>query len=94
MLRTRTPCVVFRNPGGGEFEELMEQAGPALRELHSTRGLAIIDILIMNMNEPPSLFRNDVTGDNHWLKVLLEGVRASEQTQLARRLWQRLSSGP
>jgi enediyne biosynthesis protein E4 len=26
------------------------------------------------MNEPPSLLRNDVSGPNHWLKVLLEGV--------------------
>ena len=28
----------------------------------------------MNMNEPPSLLRNDVTGSNHWLKVKLIGV--------------------
>ena len=33
-----------------------------------------IDILIMNVNEPPSLLRNDMSGDNHWLKVLLIGT--------------------
>ena len=40
------------------------------RKLHSSRGVAFgdfdndgdIDILIMNMNEPPSLLRNDVSG--------------------------------
>jgi hypothetical protein len=63
----------------------MDLAGPALKELHSSRGLAIgdfdndgdVDILIMNMNEPPSLLRNDVTGDNHWLKALLVGVASN-----------------
>ena len=81
----RTPCVLFRNLGGGKFEELFAQAGPAMKELHSSRGLAIadfdndgdVDVLIVNMNEPPSLFRNDVTGDGHWLKVLLVGVTSN-----------------
>jgi hypothetical protein len=36
-----------------------------------------VDILIMNMNEPPSLLRNDVKGGNHWLKVLLTGVSSN-----------------
>ena len=31
-------------------------------------------MLIVNLNEPPSLLRNDVTGTNHWIKVKLEGV--------------------
>jgi hypothetical protein len=30
-----------------------------------------MDILIMNVNEPPSLLRNDVSGGGHWLKVNL-----------------------
>ena len=36
-----------------------------------------IDVLIMNMNEPPSLLRNDVAGTGHWLKVLLLGVKSN-----------------
>jgi enediyne biosynthesis protein E4 len=78
----KTPNVVFRNLGGGRFEELLEEAGPAIAEVHSSRGVAFgdfdndgdIDILIMNMNEPPSLLRNDMSGGNHWLKVLLIGT--------------------
>ena len=31
-------------------------------------------MLIVNLNEPPSLLRNDVTGANRWIKVKLEGV--------------------
>ena len=78
----KTPSVLFRNLGGGRFEELTNQAGPALAEPHCSRGAAFgdfdndgdIDILLVNMNEPPSLLRNDVTGTNRWLKVLLEGT--------------------
>jgi hypothetical protein len=81
----KTPNVLFRNLGGGKFEELLDQAGPAMQELHSSRGAAFgdfdndgdVDVLIMNMNEPPSLLRNDVTGPHHWLKVLLVGVESN-----------------
>ncbi len=81
----KTPRVLFRNLGEGRFEELISGAGPAIGELHASRGVAFgdfdndgdIDILIMNMNEPPSLLRNDVTGDGHWLKVKLEGVKSN-----------------
>ena len=31
----------------------------------------------MNQNEPPSLLQNDVTGNNHWLKVRLIGTRSN-----------------
>jgi hypothetical protein len=75
----RTPRVLFRNLGGSQFEELFEEAGPAILEAHSSRGCAFgdfdndgdQDILIINLNEPPSLLRNDVSGNNHWLKVKL-----------------------
>ena len=78
----KTPSVVFRNLSGGKFEELRNQAGPGIAEAHSSRGAAFgdfdndgdVDILIVNMNEPPSLLRNDMSGAGHWLKVLLIGT--------------------
>ncbi len=81
----RTPRVLFRNLGRGQFEELTDLAGPAIGELHASRGVAFgdfdndgdVDILIMNIDEPPSLLRNDVTGNNHWLKVLLKGTKSN-----------------
>src|SRR6185436_3497243 len=81
----KTPSVLFRNLGGGKFEELLDQAGPAMNEMHSSRGAAFgdfdndgdMDVLLMNINEPPSLLRNDVSGTGHWLKVLLIGVESN-----------------
>jgi len=81
----KTPAVLYRNLGGGKFEELQDEPGPGIKEAHSSRGVAFgdfdndgdLDILIMNMNEPPSLLRNDVSGNNHWLKVLLTGVASN-----------------
>ena len=78
----KNPRIVFRNLGRGRFEELFDEAGPAIAAPHSSRGCAFgdfdndgdIDIVIMNMNEPPSLLRNDSTGRNNWLKVQLEAT--------------------
>ncbi len=36
-----------------------------------------MDILIMNINEPPSLLRNDASGGGHWLKVKLVGTKSN-----------------
>jgi hypothetical protein len=43
-----------------------------------------VDIVVVNLNEPPSLLRNDVTGGGHWLKILLEGVRSNRSAIGAR----------
>ncbi len=82
----KTPNLLFRNLDEGRFEELVNgEAGPGIGERHSSRGLAFgdfdndgdLDILIVNLNEPPTLLRNDITGTNHWIKVLLEGVQSN-----------------
>jgi hypothetical protein len=81
----KTPRCLFRNLGGGKFEELIGAAGPGVEEPHSSRGCAFgdfdndgdVDILIVNLNEPPSLLRNDIAGGAHWLKVLLQGTKTN-----------------
>jgi enediyne biosynthesis protein E4 len=81
----KTPRAVFRNLGNGTFEELVEAAGPGIAERHSSRGCAFgdfdndgdLDILITNMNEPPSLLRNDIRGSPNWIKVRVEGVKSN-----------------
>jgi enediyne biosynthesis protein E4 len=88
----RTPRLVFRNLGDGRFEELIDEAGPGVADAHASRGCAFgdfdndgdIDVLIWNMNEPPSLLRNDLSGGGHWLKVLLVGVHSNRSAIGAR----------
>jgi len=88
----RTPRLVFRNLGNGQFEELIEEAGPGVSAAHSSRGCAFgdfdndgdMDVLIINMNEPPSLLRNDVDGRQHWIKIKLIGVTSNRSAIGAR----------
>jgi enediyne biosynthesis protein E4 len=88
----KNPRSVFRNLGNGTFEELVEQAGPGVAEAHCSRGCAFgdfdndgdVDILIVNLNEPPSLLRNDLSGNQNWLKVKLEGVKSNRSAIGAR----------
>ena len=82
----KSPRILFRNLGNGRFEEILDEAGAAIAEPHASRGVAFgdfdndgdLDILIMNMNEPPSLLRNDISGGGHWLKVKLVGTRSNK----------------
>jgi len=88
----KTPRVLLRNLGNGTFEQLQTQGGPAVLAPHSSRGCAFgdfdndgdMDILIMNMNEPPSLLRNDADAKQHWIKVKLEGVKSNRSAIGAR----------
>ena len=36
-----------------------------------------MDVLIMNMGQPPSLLRNTLSNRNHWIKVKLRGTRSN-----------------
>ena len=88
----KTPRAVFRNLGNHTFEELIEAAGPGVAEAHCSRGCAFgdfdndgdIDVLIVNLNEPPSLLRNDIRGKQNWIKVKLEGVKSNRSAIGAR----------
>jgi hypothetical protein len=87
-----TPRVIFRNLGNGRFEELIDTAGSGISAPHCSRGCAFgdfdndgdIDILVVNLNEPPSLLRNDVSGGHHWLKVKLIGWKSNRSAIGAR----------
>jgi hypothetical protein len=88
----RTPRAVFRNLGNRTFEELQDEAGPGVAAAHCSRGCAFgdfdndgdVDVLIVNLNEPPSLLRNDVAGSHKWIKVKLEGVKSNRSAIGAR----------
>jgi hypothetical protein len=92
QFANKGPRVVFRNLGNGTFEELTTEAGPGVAATHCSRGCAFgdfdndgdVDILIVNLNEPPSLLRNDIRGNHHWLKVKLIGTKSNRSAIGAR----------
>lgn len=78
----KNPRILYRNLGGGRFEDVSAMAGPGVSERASGRGAAFadfdndgdMDVLIMNMHGAPSLLRNDMTSGNGWLQVRLSGI--------------------
>ena len=81
----KNPRIIFRGLPSGVFEELIDEAGPGIAAAHSSRGCAFgdfdndgdVDVLVMNMNEPVSLLRNDADPAANWLKVLLTGTKSN-----------------
>ena len=72
---------------------MTSQSGAGITTPHSSRGASFgdfdndgdLDWLVMNMNEPPSLIRNDYAGKNHWLKIKTVGTQ-SNRTGLGARV--------
>lgn len=89
----RSPRLIFRNLGNGRFANVSQASGSGVTTPHSSRGCAFgdfdndgdVDWLVMNMNEPPSLLRNDYTGQNNWLMLKLIGTK-SNRTGLGARV--------
>ena len=87
------PFALFRNRGDAVFDRMGPEAGTAFAQHHASRGLAVgdfdndgdLDVLIMNINEPPSLLRNDAPAGNHWLKIALVG-NASNRSAIGSRV--------
>jgi hypothetical protein len=88
----RSPSILFRNQGDGRFVQMGVEAGPGIDARHCSRGAAFgdfdndgdMDVLIMNVNEPPSLLRNDAPPGNRWIKIRLEGTKSNRSAIGAR----------
>ncbi len=83
---------VYRNLGEGRFDEVALVIGGVLAEGRSARGLAFADIdndgdrdaVAININDRPSLYRNEGGSRNHWLTMRLEGTRGNRDAIGAR----------
>jgi hypothetical protein len=75
---------LYWNVGGGRFREVSRDVGGPLLDMKSSRGTAFgdydndgdIDVLVVNMDDRPTLLRNDTSGGN-WLTIRLEGTTSN-----------------
>jgi enediyne biosynthesis protein E4 len=79
------PMLLYRNKRDGTFEEVSKQAGLADMPLQSRRGAAFgdianngnIDIVVLNVGEPPTLLLNTANDSNHRVLFQLVGTRSN-----------------
>jgi enediyne biosynthesis protein E4 len=72
---------LFRNVNGVKFEEVPPATGSGLADVIPARGAAFgdlfndghIDVVLNNMDSPPTLLRNVVKNGNHWIGFKLIG---------------------
>ena len=81
----KNPRLVYKNLGNGRFQDVSAQMGPGISERFSSRGAAFgdydndgdIDALVLNMNDVPSLLRNDGGNQQNWIKIKLIGTHCN-----------------
>ncbi len=72
---------LFRNLDGAKFQEVPSATGSGLAVVIPARGAAFgdlfndghIDVVLNNLDAPPTLLRNVVKSENHWLALKLVG---------------------
>jgi predicted nucleotidyltransferase len=80
----RQPRLLFWNQGKGRFSKVTSSAGGGLALARSSRGSAFgdydndgdIDVLISNIDDLPTLLRNDTIG-GRWITMRLVGVKSN-----------------
>jgi enediyne biosynthesis protein E4 len=83
---------LFKNLGNKRFQEITDQAGGGLLIEKSSRGAAFgdydddgdIDVLVVNLNDRPTLLRNDTVSGNHWITIRLVGTKSNRDAIGAR----------
>ena len=81
----KNPRIVYRNMGNGQFKDVSSVMGPGISERFSSRGAAFgdydndgdIDVLVLNLNDLPSLLRNDGGNKQSWIKIKLIGTKCN-----------------
>ena len=81
----RQPKLLYRNLGNGRFEDVSATAGAAIRAENLGRGCAFgdfdndgdVDIIVNNLDGPPTLLRNDGGNRNNWILIKCVGTRSN-----------------
>ena len=83
----RQPNQLFRNmaDGTGTYQDISAHAGPGLQVVAVSRGAAFgdidndgdVDVFVSNLNDVPSLLRNDGHSPGHWLLIEVQGTTSN-----------------
>lgn len=88
----REPRVLYRNTGGGRFEDVSLLAGAAIITPATGRGCAFgdfnndgcVDVVVNNQNAKPSLLTVTRQNQNHWINIHLVGTSSNRSAIGAR----------
>ena len=77
--------ILYRNRGDGRFRDVSRSAGPGITTPRVSRGCAFgdfdndgrVDIVVNNLDDVPSLLRNECTNGNNWLMVKCIGTKSN-----------------
>jgi hypothetical protein len=91
-LKYRQPKVLYRNLGNGRFEDVSARAGPAILAENLGRGCAFgdfdndgdVDVIVNNLDGPPTLLRNDGGRAHHSILVKCVGTKSNRSAIGAR----------
>ncbi|MGA8939444.1 MAG: CRTAC1 family protein [Acidobacteriaceae bacterium] len=81
----KNPRIAYHNLGNGRFKDVSAELGPGISERFSSRGAAFgdynnngcMDALVLNLNDPPSLLRNEGGNKQNWIKIKLIGTHCN-----------------
>jgi hypothetical protein len=84
--------ILYRNLGGGKFDDISERAGPGILDRHSSRGVAwgdidndgTLELLVNNQGERPSLLKQSGKAPGNWVFIQLTGTKSNRSAIGAR----------
>ena len=79
------PRLLYRNNGNATFSDVSASAGLGITTIASSRGLAVGDLwntgqlsaVISNMNDKPTLLKNEQSYTNHWIAFKTVGTKSN-----------------
>ena len=84
--------ILYRNRRNGRFQDISRKAGPGITDRRVSRGCAFgdfdndgkVDVVVNNLDDAPSLLRNECHNSNNWLMVKCIGTKSNRSAIGAR----------